>query len=153
MAMDFRTLSAHIWLVPNDGQLQGVNAAEVADVKTIYLNTGNGWATSTAYTLPHYIAVNVMVMPNLQIYSREHFIISEYANFNGNGQMNQDLLSTVTYPKGGSVNVAYSIATSTNPELPFPPLTVNAMATNDGLGNYATTTYSYSGGRLYLAQA
>ena len=66
--------------------------------------------------------------------------------------MNQDVLSTVTYPKGGSANVAYSIATSTNPELPFPPLTVNAMATNDGLGNYATTTYSYSEGRLFLSQ-
>ena len=137
-------------LVPNDGQLQGVNAAEVADVKTIYLNTGNGWATSTAYTLPHYIADGIVTQfTNLFTGAFYHF---EYANFNGNGQMNQDVLSTVTYPKGGSANVAYSIATSTNPELPFPPLTVNAMATNDGLGNYATTTYSYSEGRLFLSQ-
>lgn len=135
-------------LVPVNGQLTGVNAAEIADVKTVYLNTGNGWATSTAYTLPQYIADGIVTQFSLLFTGK--FYHYEYANFNGNGQMNQDVLSTVTYPKGGSVNVAYSIATSTNSELPFPLLTVNAMATNDGHGIAATTTYSYSGGKLHL---
>src|SRR5207244_416869 len=33
----------------------GIPDIETADVKYVYLNTGSGWATSTAYTLPAYI--------------------------------------------------------------------------------------------------
>jgi len=119
----------------------GCSGMEIADYKAVYLNTGNGWATSTAYTLPAYITYcdGSTVTHN------------EYANFNGNGQMKQDVLTKVTNTKGGTVTVDYSIPSITlNPELAFPLLTVNTIATGDGLGNYSTTTYQYAEGRMYL---
>lgn len=119
----------------------GCTGYERADVKTVYLNTGNGWATSTAYNLPAYITSCDSIA-----------VHNEYANFNANAQMEQDVLIAVTYSKGGTATLDYSIATSTNPELPFPLLTVSSLATGDGMGNYATTTYEYAGGRVYLAQ-
>jgi FG-GAP-like repeat/Phage integrase family len=75
---------------------------EKADVKAVYLNTGSGWATSTAYTLPAYITSC----------SGGSLIFSEYANFNGNGQLPQDVLTSITNPKGGSVSVSYAASAS-----------------------------------------
>jgi YD repeat-containing protein len=120
----------------------GCGTEEVADVKVVYLNTGNGWATSTAYSLPAYITYCDPV---------KGFVNNEYANFNGNGQQKQDLLTSVNYSKGGSINVAYTSSTSTNPQLPVALQVVSSIATNDGLGNIATTTYSYAGGQLFTA--
>lgn len=117
----------------------GCTGYEQADVTAIYINTGNGWAASTAYNLPAYITS----CDSVEVHN-------EYGNFNGNGQMEQDVLTSVIYPRGGTATVDYSIATSTNSELPFPLLTVNTLSTGDGMGNYATTTYEYAGGRMFL---
>src|SRR6266851_2126160 len=71
----------------------------------------------------------------------------------GIGQMAQNVLTSVTNPKGGSTSVTYTPTggTAANPELPVSLLTVAQSVTNDGRGNTATTTYSYSGGKMYLA--
>jgi hypothetical protein len=117
--------------------------AEIADVNVVYLNTGHGWATSTAYTLPAYITYcgNGSLTNN------------EYVNFNGNGQQNQDTLTSVVNSKGGTVSVTYTPTggSSSNKELPVSLLTATQLVTNDGHGNFATTTYSFAGGKLYLA--
>jgi hypothetical protein len=120
------------------------SGAEIADVKAVFLNTGHGWATSTAYTLPSYITY---------CGGNNTFTHNEYVNFNGNGQLNQDVLSTVANSKGGTVSVTYAPTggSSSNGNLPISLLTTSQVVTNDGRGNYATTTYSYAGGELYLA--
>jgi hypothetical protein len=108
---------------------------EVANVHVVYLNTGSGWATSTAYTLPDNAFCN----------ERGSLNNKEYGNWTGNGQMNQDVLSEVTSPKGGSTSVTYTPSTQlgTNPQLPVSLLVVTQTVANDGLGNTITTTYSY----------
>jgi hypothetical protein len=92
------------------------SGAEVADIKEVFLNTGHGWATSTAYTLPAYITYC----------GSNNFITSnEYVNFNGNGEQNQDVLSAVINSKGGMVSVTYvpTGGSSSNKELPISLLT------------------------------
>lgn len=122
---------------------------EKADVKTVLLNTGNGWATSTAYTLPAYItSCNV---------SNGTLKFDEYANFNGNGQFEQDVITVVQSPRGGATSVVYEPSTSDavsgsqagGRELPLSYLVVTDLGAYDGRGNGATTTYGYRGGRLY----
>ena len=120
----------------------GCTGPEVATVKALYLNTGNGWATSTAYDLSHAITF---------CGGSGSLAHNEYANFTGNGQQYQDVLSTVKYSKGGSAHVIYKSSVGTNPTMPYPPLVVGAVGKDDGMGNSATTTYSYEGGKLYLA--
>jgi YD repeat-containing protein len=129
-------------------QNTGVNCTgpEVADVKAVYLNPGNGWATSTAYSLPSYIT-----SCGFDGNSSYKMLFNEYGNWTGNGQMNQDVLTSVTNSKGGTTNVTYTptAQTGTNPNLPVSLLVVNQSVTNDGRGTIATTTYSYSGGSMY----
>jgi hypothetical protein len=126
----------------------GCSGPEIADVKAVYLNTGNGWATSTAYTLPAYITY-CSGGPS------SHMTNNEYVNFNGNGQQNQDVLSSIINSHGGLSTVLYSPSATTttnlNPELPVSLLTVTAVGQNDGQGNISTTSYAYQGGKLYLA--
>jgi hypothetical protein len=75
------------------------SGGEIAEVKAVYLNTGHGWATSTAYTLPAYITY---------CGSNNFLTNNEYVNFNGNGQLYQDVISSVTNSKGGTVSVTYT---------------------------------------------
>jgi len=109
----------------------------------VYLNTGSGWATSTAYTLP-YIINNPSGSTSVTY--------QELANFQGNGQQYQDVLSTVTYPKGGSTNVTYGYTSQsgTNPQLPYNLLVVTKLVNHDALGSNEETDYAYSGGLQYL---
>jgi hypothetical protein len=109
----------------------------------VYLNTGNGWATSTAYTLPYII--NNPAASSTVTYQ-------ELANFQGNGQQDQDVLSTITYPKGGITSVTYGYTTQsgTNPQLPYNLLVVTKLVNRNGFGSYEETDYSYSGGLQYL---
>jgi hypothetical protein len=124
---------------------------EVGDVKWVLLNTGNGWATSTAYSLPAYITLG-NVPSNGDCWSGG-FSYNEYANWTANGQLLQDVITHVTYPKGGSTSVlyGYSAPTGTNPELPISLLVTSEIGLYDGMGHAATTTYQYAGGKLYLA--
>ena len=62
-------------------------------------------------------------------------------------------MTTVSNSKGGQTSVTYTPSTNakaSNAELPYDLLVVTAMGIYDGLGNAATTTYSYSGGKQYL---
>jgi RHS repeat-associated protein len=114
---------------------------------TVMLNTGSGWATSTAYTLSGYVVGNSTTGG---AFSGSTY--NELANFNGNGQQDQDVLSTITYPKGGSTNVTYGYTTQsgTNPQLPYNLLVVTKLVNHDNLGSNEETDYSYSGGLQYL---
>lgn len=117
---------------------------ESADIKYVYLNTGSGWATSTAYTLPEYI---------MSAIANEEMKFNEYANWTGNGQNNQDVLATTTYPTGGKTIAEYtkSAMLGTNPELPISLLVVTKLTTTDVTGRSFNRTYTYSGGKMYLA--
>lgn len=117
----------------------GCVGTEVADVKAVYLNTGSGWATTTRYTLPAYISTCNAGTSTIAY--------NEYVNFFGNGQMKQDVITNVTNPKGGSVAITYAMVGNVGSAIRV--LGVATTTANDGLGNYATTTYSYSNGHWY----
>jgi len=107
------------------------------------LNTGHGWATSTAYTLPAYITSGDS--------SGNPCTFNEYGNWNGNGQMKQDVISTVTYPKGGSTDVSYGLTTQLggNSQLPYALLVVTSLINHDGRGSNEETDYAYAGALQY----
>jgi hypothetical protein len=120
---------------------------EMGTTTAVFLNSGNGWATSTAYTL------NPITAPRYTSGGWNGvFQYNEYGNFTGNGQMAQDVLATVTNSKGGRVSVSYTPSTQLggNNELPYDVLVVTAIGTYDNLGNAATSTYTYSGGKQYF---
>jgi YD repeat-containing protein len=117
----------------------------------VLLNTGYGWASSTAYTLPLPIASSTSSTWD------GYLSYNEYADFTGNGQNAQDVISTVTYPQGGTVNVSYAKTAqdpnlTRNAELPYSVLVASKIVTNDGLGNSVEKDYSYNGGQQYLGQ-
>jgi RHS repeat-associated protein len=124
-----------------------------SDYKVVFINTGSGWATSSASVsaayLPQYITtpqIDAGVWGGTVCYD-------EYANWTGNGQNAQDVLSTITYPQGGTATVAYSkSAGSSNPQLPVSILVTSSITTNDGLGTSAEKDYTYSSGQMYSAQ-
>jgi RHS repeat-associated protein len=123
-------------------------AVEVADYHIAFLNTGNGWATSTTFA-PATITTSVVsggVWMGVQCFN-------EVANWTGNGQNKQDVISTITYPKGGTANISYvkSAATDGNAELPISLLVVSKIITDDGFGNTAEKDYAYSSGKMYTA--
>lgn len=122
---------------------------EIASVHVVLLNTGSGWATSTAYSLPGDIATG-MVDSNIWSGVVKY---SEYANWHGNGQHYQDVISNINYSRGGSTDVLYKpTATSTNPELPISFLAVSKITNNDNKGHSSETSYTYEGGKMYFAQ-
>jgi hypothetical protein len=117
---------------------------EVGDYKFIMLNTGNGWATSTAYTISGYITQG-----DASAYGQCY---DEYANWTGNGQNKQDVISTITYPQGGTASISYvKTAASGNIELPISLLVVSKIITDDGFGNTAEKDYTYNNGKIYTA--
>jgi YD repeat-containing protein len=124
--------------------------AEVGTYSEVSLNTGSGWATPTAYALPAYITTGIVVSGIWE----GTYNFNEYANWTGNGQNAQDVLSTITYPQGGTATVTYSKSAQSgaNPELPISLLTVSSIITNDGLGDTSEKDYSYSGGKMYLTR-
>ncbi len=130
----------------------GHPSTETATISYVFLNTGSGWATSTAYTLTP-ITAGVVHAPSSCTWYGE-FIYNEYANWIGNGQMDQDVLTHIGYSSGGSTDVTYTptASTGTNPELPSSLLVVTKLVTTDVLGKSFQNTYAYSGGKMYLAQ-
>jgi hypothetical protein len=122
---------------------------EEGDAQVVFLNTGNGWATSTAYTLSGDITLGELqsgVWAGAQCYD-------EYeTGSDGLGQNKQDVISTVTYPQGGTASVSYAkSAQGSNSDLPVSILTVSSIINNDGLGNSAEKDYTYSGGKMFSA--
>jgi hypothetical protein len=120
----------------------GCSGPERADIKAVYLNTGTGWATSTSYTLPAYITYC----------SGTSLKNNEFANFYGNGQFPQDILTRVGSTKGGIATVTYgsSISRTDNPGAGLNLIVARHITVRDGTGNIATTTYCYQRGTQYL---
>lgn len=125
--------------------------AEVGTLNWVFLNAGTGWATSTLYTFPTPIS-----QPQVVGGAWSGVVChNEYANFTGNGQNAQDVLSSITYPQGGTTTIAYSKTAqqgTNNNELPVSLLTVSSITTSDGLGTTYRKDYTYSGGQMYLSQ-
>jgi len=120
---------------------------EVGIYRLVLLNTGTGWATSTAYSIGD-IALADVQSGNWG----GNICHSEYGNWTGNGQNAQDVLSTVTYPQGGTETITYvkSAQSGTNVDLPFSLLTVARIVKSDGLGMSVQKDYTYSGGLMNL---
>src|SRR4029077_20343985 len=77
---------------------------------------------------------------------------NEPAIWTGNGQNDQDVISTITYSQGGSASVTYAkSAQGNNPELPISLLTISKIITNDGFGNTSEKDYTCTGGKMYAA--
>ncbi|MCL9971949.1 MAG: hypothetical protein NBV63_00885, partial [Candidatus Pacebacteria bacterium] len=124
-------------------QGNAVSCVETGSNSTVLLNTGKGWATSTAYTLSGNIATCNAVGGTQY---------DEYANWTANGQLAQDVLIYIQTPQGGTESVVYtpSAQMSTNPNLPLSLLAVTAIGVSDGFGTVSTTTFAYAGGSVYL---
>jgi RHS repeat-associated protein len=123
-----------------------------SDYKVVFINTGSGWATSSpsvsASYLPQYITT-----PQIDTGAWNGIVCyNEYANWTGNGQNGQDVLSSITYSQGGSTAITYSKTAQqgTHPELPYSLLTVSSIVNSDGLGTTAEKDYSYNGGLQYV---
>ena len=95
----------------------GVATARTAPTTGSLLNTGNGWATSTAYTLPSTIVTGHVTSGNWD----GTFTYNEYANWIGNGQFAQDVMTTVTNSKGGNTSVTYTPTTNARQAIPNCP--------------------------------
>ncbi len=136
---------------------------EVATKNYVYLNTGNGFATSSL-TLPGYITAG---HPSTAGVWDGHFEYNEMVDWNGDGipdeksntststtaTARQDILDQIVYPTTGTTTVAYQFTTqsaSDNSNMPFPILVVTNITDQDGMGNSKSTNYSYEGAKLYL---
>src|SRR5262249_3327998 len=131
---------------------------EGGTAKQLFLNTGSGWATSTAPNLGSPITA-----PGNSICSS--ITHQELADWNGDGMLDQfqyynqapkkDVLTKVTYPKSGNTEITYKfipqIATSTNPSIGIPVFGVTQLRTSDNNGHTSQYDYEYAGGQLYLA--
>lgn len=130
----------------------GTAPPEYTSFSAAFLNTGNGWATSTAYSTPNIVGgwIGGSSSSPCGAAALNH---NEYANWTGNGQMAQDVITNVTYPTGGQKNIIYSPSAQlgTNANLPVSLLVVTTVGEYDGFGGAATTTYAYSGGQIYTA--
>ncbi len=136
------------------------NGAKPIDTKIynyVYLNTGSGWATSTLQ-MPSFIFLG---HPTSVSWGGD-VEYDEYVDWNGDGFLDSshmqsegmipDVLTTVTYPTGGSIGVTYAFSTKSgeNPDLAFPMLLVTDITVNNGLGRSDKTTYSYAGGKWHI---
>jgi len=118
---------------------------EAGTYSVVMLNTGNGWATTTVYGSLSPVTTGSATATGGQCFN-------EYANWTGNGQNKQDVISTITYPQGGLSNISYTkSAQGNNANLPITLLAVSSIVTNDGFGNTAEKDYTYSGGKMYTA--
>ena len=125
---------------------------EIANINYVLLNTGSGWATSTAYNLASSTAITWGSVTGGSSIWDGLLRHNEYANWLSNGQQAQDVISTITYPYGGSTDVTYTTtaATGNNPLVPFSLLVVSSLTNHDGFGSNEQTTYGYYNGKFYF---
>lgn len=136
--------------------LSGGTNAEPGVAKQLFLNTGSGWATST---------VSSWMQPIATASSLGQLSFNELADWNGDGlpdqqqyynqASKQDVLTKVTYPRGGNTQITYKfipqVATSTNPLVGVPVFVVTRLLTSDNNSHATQYDYAYTGGKLYLA--
>ncbi len=125
---------------------------EIVTTYLVMLNTGSGWATSTAYNISGLTPITFGSVTGGSSIWDGVLRHSEFANWMGNGQQKQDVISTITYPTGGSTDIAYATTSSMieNIELPYTLLVVTSITNHDGFGSNEQTTYTYNGGKQYL---
>lgn len=129
----------------------GVDAGETGTFNYVMLNTGSGWTSPAPTTFPGTITtMQVQGCSPCQFYGL--FSYNEFANWSGNGQHPQDVLQTISNIYGGTTTISYvrTAQSGLNPELPVSLLVASSTAIDDGFGTIATTTYTYSGGKMYL---
>ncbi len=147
----------HAYTMPNYSS-NSVPHIEKGTYNYIYLNTGNGWATSTLQ-MPQYIFNGVLSGSTWS----GLIDFNESVDWNGDSIPDQsvsisttgksDLLKQITYPTSGSTDVEYQFSSQlgTNPNLALPVLVVTKVTNRDNRGNTDTTTYMYDGGKIYTS--
>jgi hypothetical protein len=96
--------------VGNDAGCTDLTYGELASVHAVYLNTGNGWATTTS---PYALPADILYAHDTNFGGGACIWndggrgprFDEYGNWYGNGQMAQDVLTNVTNSKGGKTSV------------------------------------------------
>jgi len=134
-----------------------------------YLGTGNGWATSTAWTPPTPFDTNggydagtritdtlADGLPDIIQGYTNASSTNVYAAWTNNNSIRADILTGVSYPQGGSASIAYAPASQfmnasgvpVNVE-PYPVYVVSKITNNDDFGNLSSSTYQYASGTYY----
>lgn len=140
----------------NGDSIGGPYPGERGSAYQLFLNTGSGWATSTFNGLAAIATAGVTGTLSF----------NELADWDGDGlpdqyqsrnqASKQDVLTKITYPKGGNTQISYAMTSrnvTANPNLPAPLLTVTRLVTNDNNGH--TTEYSYGavGGKINVVNS
>lgn len=128
--------------------------------QAVYINTGKSWVTNASITTPLYFTYSGLDMgvrvddfdadglPDI-LKSRNVSGITTNELYLATGVV-ADLMTSITTSQGGSTAVTYgSSANGSNTALPFVLQVTSSIVTNDGLGNTATKTYTYTGGDYY----
>jgi YD repeat-containing protein len=163
-----------IFDVNGDG-LDDIVKSYYNEPQAVYINKGNGtgWATSTAYT--------AAAIPDWSTSREGYDLAYREFDVDGDSLIDifrsyktstttltaklvkdgkpADILTRIFDSNGKITTVAYKgtpevvdgSGTRLNPSLPARFDVVSTIATNDGNGNIATTTYTYGGGRYYFA--
>jgi RHS repeat-associated protein len=138
---------------------RGLDRIESGKYNYVYLNTGSGWELS-GMKVPGIIMKGKL--------HRQSWIGQTYNNelvdWNGDGIPDDndntsyiegtpkpDVLTKITYPKGGSSKFVHKYTTQlgVKNKIPYQLLVVVEKIIDDGNGNREMTTYDYEGGELY----
>jgi len=142
----------------------------VPQVNKVYIGDGNGhWAYDPEYTVPDdFIRFHSYMNRNKGLRiddingdGLQDIIGGQTAGFPRefiNNGVKPDLLTTIGHPTGAQTSVTYKPSTQyknaqgnvLNPNLSQVLFTAQAIVTDDGAGNIATSTYSFEGGELYF---
>ena len=148
------------------------NGLKATDPLVVYMNKGDGagWAYDSTQTIPTSFLKDSGGGNNLDNGWRVIDVngdgLSDFLRLGGEGgngvYLNKgakaDLLIRVDHSKGAITEVTYQTAqmfkktdgSQANPKLPFMVYVADKIATDDGLGNKATTSYQYEGGKYYF---
>jgi len=134
-----------------------------------YLNTGHGWTSDPIWVPPTVFSslggydqgariVDVLGngMPAV-ISGYTDAIGNHFAAWVNNNAIRADLLTSITYPQGGSASIQYMAASqflgsggSITNHVPYPVYAVSNITTSDGSGNTASNvSYQYASGTFY----
>jgi RHS repeat-associated protein len=137
----------------------------------VYINNGHGWTEDTGwYSLAYFYSDNCFCQNPALFFdgnadgSPDIYISNQSGNgypstniFENKNHNQVDLLSMVTLPSGGTINVTYKTSAQyrdtagnlLNPKLPLNIQTVEKIITDDKNGSISSTTYSYADGCYY----
>jgi len=137
------------------------------------INTGNGWVASSTWNPPivftsststdngvRIVDVNGDGLPDILYGLKDATGTTHYAAWINNSTSRANLLTGVTYAKGGSSAIAYKSATQymdgsgnvVNKE-PYPVYVVSQFTNNDGSQDVSSSTYQYAGGAYYYSDS